>query len=301
MRVSTNQYSQMMSGSLSQNSLGINKIMQQMATGKRLLVPSDDPMASTRVMNLKREQAAISQYQGNIEQADIALKKQETYLSSATDVLHQVRDLMLWAGNGSNGPDERAAMADELEHLQDSLVSLVNSKDENGKYLFSGNEVNTQPLVKDDEGNWTYQGDTGIREVVVGDGVTIQLNVNAGDMFFSGGMDIFNQLDELVDALRDPDYVMEDSELIGRSLDVLDDTLLSVSGTVTSLGSRQNALTTMQDGHSEVELFNNDLIGQLEDLDYADAMVQYNNYLLALQATQSTYAKTASLSLFSIM
>lgn len=301
MRVSTNQYSQMMSGSLSQNSLGINKIMQQMATGKRLLVPSDDPMASTRVMNLKREQAAISQYQGNIEQADIALKKQETYLSSAVDVLHQVRDLMLWAGNGVNGPDERAAMANELEHLQDSLVSLVNSKDENGKYIFSGNEVNTQPLVKDEEGNWTYQGDTGIREVVVGDGVTVQLNVNAEEMFFSGGMDIFNQLDELVTALRDPDYDLEGSNIIGRSLDVLDETMLSVSGTVTSLGSRQNALTTMQDGHSEVELFNNDLIGQLEDLDYADAMVQYNNYLLALQATQSTYVKTASLSLFSIM
>ena len=301
MRVSTNQYSQMMSGSLSQNSLGINKIMQQMATGKRLLIPSDDPMASTRVMSLKREQAAISQYQGNIEQADVALKKQETYLSSAVDVLHQIRDLMLWAGNGSNGPDELAAMADELEHLQDSLVSLVNAKDENGKYLFSGNEVNTQPLVKDEDGNWVYQGDTGIREVVVGDGVTIQLNVNAEEMFFSGGMDIFNQLDELIGALRDPDSDLGENDLIGRSLDVLDQTLQSVSSTVTSLGSRQNALTTMQDGHNEVELFNNDLIGQLEDLDYADAMVQYNNYLLALQATQATYVKTASLSLFSIM
>ncbi|MBC7005335.1 flagellar hook-associated protein FlgL [Photobacterium sp. BZF1] len=301
MRVSTNQYSQMMSGSLSQNSLGINKIMQQMATGKRLLVPSDDPMASSRVMNLKREQAAISQYQGNIDQADMALKKQETYLSSAVDVLHQMRDLMLWAGNGANGPDELAAMANELEHLQDSLVSLVNSKDENGKYIFAGNEVNTQPLVKDEEGNWIYQGDTGIREVVVGDGVTIQLNVNAQDMFFSGGTDIFNQLDELIGALRDPDFDMSGSDIIERSLDVLDDTMQAVSGTVTSLGSRQNALTTMQDGHSEVELFNNDLIGQLEDLDYADAMVQYNNYLLALQATQSTYVKTASLSLFSIM
>ncbi|KHT62899.1 hypothetical protein RJ45_14755 [Photobacterium gaetbulicola] len=301
MRVSTNQYSQMMSGSLSQNSLGINKIMQQMATGKRLLVPSDDPMASTRAMSLKREQAAIGQYLGNIEQADVALKKQETYLSSAVDVLHQMRDLMLWAGNDANGPDERAAMANELEHLQDSLVSLVNAKDENGKYIFSGNEVNTQPLVKDDDGNWIYQGDTGVREVVVGDGVTIQLNVNAEDMFFSGGTDIFNQLDELVVALRDPDYDLATSDLIDRSVGVLDETLMSVSGTVTSLGSRQNALTTMQDGHSEVELFNNDLIGQLEDLDYADAMVQYNNYLLALQATQATYVKTASLSLFSIM
>ncbi|AJR07803.1 flagellar hook-associated protein 3 [Photobacterium gaetbulicola] len=301
MRVSTNQYSQMMSGSLSQNSLGINKIMQQMATGKRLLVPSDDPMASTRVMSLKREQASIGQYLGNIEQADVALKKQETYLSSAVDVLHQMRDLMLWAGNDTNGPDERAAMANELEHLQDSLVSLVNAKDENGKYIFSGNEVNTQPLVKDDDGNWIYQGDTGVREVVVGDGVTIQLNVNAEDMFFSGGTDIFNQLDELVVALRDPGYDLAASDIIERSVDVLDETLMSVSGTVTSLGSRQNSLTTMQDGHSEVELFNNDLIGQLEDLDYADAMVQYNNYLLALQATQATYVKTASLSLFSIM
>ncbi|MGF1702759.1 flagellar hook-associated protein FlgL [Photobacterium makurazakiensis] len=301
MRVSTNQYSQMMSGSLSQNSLGINKIMQQMATGKRVLIPSDDPMASTRAMSLKREQAALSQYMGNIEQADVALKKQETYLSSATDVLLQIRDLMLWAGNDANGPDERAALADELDHLQDSLVSLVNAKDENGKYIFAGNEINSEPLVKNEDGDWVYQGDTGIREVVVGDGVTIKLNVNAQEMFFSGDTDIFNQLDELVAALRDPDFTQEDNDIIARSVDVLDSTLQAVSGTVTSLGSRQNALATMEDGHSEIELFNNELIGQLEDLDYADAMVQYNNYLLALQATQATYAKTASLSLFSIM
>ncbi|MGF1682685.1 flagellar hook-associated protein FlgL [Photobacterium minamisatsumaniensis] len=301
MRVSTNQYSQMMSGSLSQNSLGINKIMQQMATGKRVLIPSDDPMASTRAMSLKREQAALSQYMGNIEQADVALKKQETYLTSATDVLHQIRDLMLWAGNDTNGPEERAALADELDHLQDTLVSLVNAKDENGKYIFAGNEINSEPLVKNEDGDWVYQGDTGVREVVVGDGVTIKLNVNAQDMFFSGDTDIFNQLDELVAELRDPDFTAGGSDIIDRSVDVLDSTLQSVSGTVTSLGSRQNALATMQDGHSEIELFNNDLIGQLEDLDYADAMVQYNNYLLALQATQSTYMKTASLSLFSIM
>ncbi|MGR5543155.1 flagellar hook-associated protein 3, partial [Vibrio campbellii] len=67
------------------------------------------------------------------------------------------------------------------------------------------------------------------------------------------------------------------------------------------LGVRQNTIMTMSDGHSEVELFNNHLIGQLEDLDYADAMIEFNNYLLALQATQATYMKTANMSLFSMM
>ncbi len=300
MRVSTNQYSQMMSGSLSKNSLGINKLMQQMATGKRLLAPSDDPMASTRVLSLQREQAALSQYQGNIEQADILLKKQETYMSNATDILHQVRDLMLWAGNDTNGPDERAAIASELEHLQDTLVSIVNAKDENGKYLFSGNEVNEMPLVKED-GEWVYKGDEGIREVIIGDGVTMQLNINAGEIFFGDDGDLFNQLDELVATLKDPDFDSNENDILSRSLDLLDSTLGSVTSTITSLGSRQNGLSTMGDGHSEVSLFNDSLIGELEDLDYADAMVEFNNYMLALQATQATYMQSASLNLFSMM
>lgn len=301
MRVSTNQYSQMMSSSLNNNSLGINKLMQQMATGKRVLMPSDDPMASTRVMSLGRQQASLSQYQSNIASADTLLKNQETYLSNSTDVLHQLRDLMLWAGNDTNGPAEREAMAAEMEQLQETLVSLVNAKDENGKYLFAGNDVNTKPLEQDAAGNWVYNGDMGVREVVVGDGVTMKVNVNAGDMFFSNGDDIFNQIDELVGELRDPNFNAGTSDVIDRSINVLDSTLGSISGSITDLGTRQNSLITLESGHSEVELFNNQLIGQLEDLDYADAMMEFNNYLLALQATQSTYVKTANMSLFAIM
>ncbi|WP_413112639.1 flagellar hook-associated protein FlgL [Thaumasiovibrio sp. DFM-14] len=301
MRVSTNQYSLMMSGSLNQNSLGINKLMQQMATGKRLLLPSDDPMASTRVLSLQREQAAISQYQGNIEQADILLKKQETYMSNTVDVLHQVRDLILWAGNDTNGPDELAAMASELEQLQDTIVSLINAKDENGKYMFAGNEVNTKPLERDADGNWVYNGDDGVREVVVGDGVTIKLNINAGDLLFGDDGNLLDQMDELIAALQDPDFDHATNDVIERSLGMLDRTLGSVSSAITDLGSRQNSLTTMENGHSEVSLFNDALIGELEDLDYADAMVQFNNYMLALQATQATYIKTANMSLFNMM
>ncbi|WP_047045935.1 flagellar hook-associated protein FlgL [Vibrio mexicanus] len=301
MRVSTNQYSQMMSSSLNNNSLGLNKLMQQMATGKRILLPSDDPMASTRVKTLQGQQASLSQYQSNIEQADVLLKNQEVYLSNSVDVMLQMRDLMLWAGNDANGPSERAAIADELEQLQESLVSLINAKDENGKYLFSGNEVNEAPLTKDADGNWIYNGDSGVREVVVGDGVTVKINVNAGDMFFSGDSNLFNQIDDLVDALRDPDFSAGGSNIIEESVAVLDAALGTVTSEVTNLGVRQNTLMTMGDGHSEVELFNNQLIGQLEDLDYADAMIEFNNYLLALQATQATYVKTSNMSLFSMM
>ncbi|MCK6263350.1 flagellar hook-associated protein FlgL [Vibrio sp. ZSDE26] len=301
MRVSTNQYSQMMSSSLNNNSLGLNKLMQQMATGKRILLPSDDPMASTRAMSLQRQQASLSQYQTNIEQADILLKNQETYLSSSVDVIHQMRDRILWAGNDTNGPAEREAIASEIEQLQETLVSLVNAKDENGKYIFSGNEVNTKPLDKDADGNWVYNGDSGVREVVVGDGVTMKINVNAGDIFFSGGADLFNQLDELVAELRDPDFNPATNDVLERSLNTLDSTLNSLAGAVTDMGTRQNSLTTLNSGHAEVELFNNQLIGQLEDLDYGEAMIEFNNYLLALQATQATYIKTSNMSLFTMM
>ncbi|MCG6464074.1 hypothetical protein K6U60_01985, partial [Vibrio parahaemolyticus] len=101
MRISDNQFSQMMLQSLQSNSAGLGKVLQQMSTRERLTKLSDDPMASIKLLNLERENSAIAQYQSNIANLKTTLSSQETHLDSVSESLKSMRDIVLWGANGS--------------------------------------------------------------------------------------------------------------------------------------------------------------------------------------------------------
>ena len=96
MRISDSQFSQMMLHSLQMNNSGLGEVMQQMATASRLTKLSDDPMASIKLLNLERENSAISQYKDNIANLKTTLSSQETHLDSINESLKSVRDLVIW-------------------------------------------------------------------------------------------------------------------------------------------------------------------------------------------------------------
>ena len=95
MRISDNQFSQMMLQSLQGNNAGLGHVLQQMTTGERLTKLSDDPMASIKLLNLDRENSAIAQYQNNIANVKTTLSSQETHLDSVKESLMSMRDIAL--------------------------------------------------------------------------------------------------------------------------------------------------------------------------------------------------------------
>lgn len=84
MRVNSLSFSSTMLHNLGRNSSKLNKLMTQINEQKRVINPSDDPIASTQIAQIRREQAAIGQYQRNIERLGHSLSQQETLVDSAS-------------------------------------------------------------------------------------------------------------------------------------------------------------------------------------------------------------------------
>jgi len=304
MRITNSQITSLMHNSMNTSSAELGKLMQQMATGKRILLPSDDPIASVRVLRVQREEASLEQFRKNIANVSGSLSTQEANLKSTSDAMLNVRDLLLWAANGSNTSEDLAAMAGELSIIEDTIVSFANVRDEEGRYLFSGTLSDT-PALSFDAATQTYSltGNDKHRQAAVANGVLVDENVTAASVF-GAGVGMLNELRALINTLQDPALDATDPAVrqqITDTLGALDDAHGRVLGSVTELGGRQNALSLLNDSIEDVSLVNQKIEGELSQLDYAGATIALNNYQLALGATQKTYLKINEMSLFSLL
>ncbi|MGY8819523.1 MAG: flagellar hook-associated protein FlgL [Pseudomonadales bacterium] len=304
MRISNAQITAMMHGSMNTSSEKLGKLMQQMATGERMLMPSDDPISAVRVLRIQREEATLTQYRTNIANVSGNLSKQEANLKATSDTMLNVRDLLLWAANGSNTSEDLAAIANEMGNLERTILSFANVRDEEGRYLFSGT-LSDRPAITFDAATQSYQltGNDQYRQAAVANGVLVEENVTAAQVF-GGGVGMLNDLNALVKMLADPALDANDPAVqatISATLNSLDKTHGDLLGAVSELGGRQNTLTLLSSSNEDVSLVNQKIDGELSQLDYASASIDLNNYQLSLQATQKTYLKINGLSLFGML
>lgn len=297
MRIASNQYHATMNSALQTANAGLSQVMQQMASGKRVMKPSDDTIATVRLARLTREEAALSQYRDNIGALKTRLQTNEVTLDSMEQDLMMTRDLLVWAADGGNTADDVAAMAGSLEALRDSLFYSANSRNAEGKYLFSGT-ASDMPTVIDLGVGATprYQAGLGsndkTQDVAVGDGVSIAANISLGGFDIAGFLE---KLDQTALAFKNGSY----TDSTGRDQLLETDRMIkAVSSQIGVLGGRQNVIQTLDDSHATVSLANQQAAIDLGQLDYAEASVRLNSYTLAVQATQKAYAKVSALSLF---
>lgn len=166
MRISTGQiYQQSVSNILNKQS-DLARLQAQIATGKRILSPSDDPAASAQVLDIENATSQTDQYQRNADMATSRLQLEETMVSSASDLIVRARELVLQGRSGQYSDRERGYTAVEVRQLLDQMVSLANTRDGNGEYLFAGFQGKTQPFaLNSGTGNVDYGGDQGSRVV----------------------------------------------------------------------------------------------------------------------------------------
>jgi len=182
-RISTNQIygngiNQMMS--LTQQ---VNDTQLKISTGKRILTPADDPVASTRVLQLDQEIALTEQYEDNTIYVNARLMQEEGILSSVEDGIARIRELTISAGNGAYTADDRRAIALEVEQRVQELFTNMNKKDAAGEYLFSGFNGQTQPFVENPGGGYTYQGDEGQRFLQIATTTTVATSDSGKALF----------------------------------------------------------------------------------------------------------------------
>lgn len=161
----------------------LNQTQQQVSSGKKVLNPSDDPVAAARILKLNQEVSQIDQFQRANDLAQNRLEQEESSLSQMTDALQRVRELTVQAGNGTLSSDDRASIAAELRERLEQMASTANTRDASGEYIFSGFKGNTQAFSQSPSGNWIYQGDEGQRQLEIDAGVKVAINDTGKDLF----------------------------------------------------------------------------------------------------------------------
>lgn len=182
MRVSTNTIYETGTNLMLQNQSTLVKTQQQLSTGKRILTPSDDPIAAAQALNIAQAASLNKQFSVNRASASSSLGLEEDVLKELTSILQSVHSSTVHAGNSSLNDADKKMLATELRGKFDSLVGLANTTDENGQFLFSGYQANTKPFVKTGL-NVQYAGDQGQRMNQVGPARQLAVNDSGTDVF----------------------------------------------------------------------------------------------------------------------
>ena len=183
MRISTMQQFNSGVRSILSNQESTTKTQQQISTGRRVLTPADDPIASTRILQLQQDISLRNQYEENITAARNRQNLEESILANVTENITRIRELTVRAGDGSLTSDDRTYIAFEMEERLDALVDAMNTKDASNTYIFAGFKGETLPFQERPGGGYTYEGDDGERNLEISNSTKVQTNDSGKNLF----------------------------------------------------------------------------------------------------------------------
>lgn len=179
-------------GTMNRQTAGLLHLQQQVANGRRILTPSDDPVNAARALVVEQSRSATAQFSTTIENANSVLGLEEVQLTSVNDIFARIKELTVQAGNAALSKGDRESIAFELRARFDELLGIANAADGQGLYLFSGYMGATQPFGGTVEylnaapGNeMAYFGDDGERRLQVASTRYIEISDSGRDVFMN--------------------------------------------------------------------------------------------------------------------
>ncbi|MCK9284398.1 MAG: flagellar hook-associated protein FlgL [Rhodocyclaceae bacterium] len=183
MRISTTMIFDKGVSSIQNRTSSLLRTQQQISSGRRILTPSDDPVAAAQSLQVGQAQAVNKQFQTAQGNAKDPLGIMDGQLSSVTDLLARVRELAVQGGNGALAGSDRKSIAAELRARYEELVSLANSTDGAGQYLFSGFQGSNKPFAGSVEAGVAYGGDDGQRTLGISGSRQVPISESGNDVF----------------------------------------------------------------------------------------------------------------------
>lgn len=280
--------SQMMVGqSMRRLSSRLNQFEQaqsRLATGKRMLVPSDDPSGANRAYTLRTAHAAREQEARNAADAEGWLNVADSQLQAVVERLHRARALTVTAVNPGS-PAEREAIATELAAIKQELVGIANSS-HRGRQLFAGHHDGPAVAAT---GAAAYLGDGGKITRKVGDQDHVQVNVTAKEVFWYGADpadNAFDLLERLQGLVRSAD-----SSRLSTELDVVDAALAKIGDQQAQLGAASNHLESAQRRGMDAQYAIRGELSKVEDVEFEEAIMELQTQDVAYQATLQALAR----------
>ncbi|KVN00982.1 flagellar hook-associated protein FlgL [Burkholderia stagnalis] len=185
MRISSAQFFQLNVATMNDQQAQLAQLYQKLSSGVSLTTPGDDPLGAAQAVQLSMTSATLSQYTTNQNAALASLQAEDQALSSVNTVLTNVQTLVVRAGDGSLSDSNRTALATQLQGYRDQLMTLANSDDGAGNYLFAGFKNGSKPFANNASGGVSYVGDTGTRNVQIADSRSLSQGDNGVAVFQS--------------------------------------------------------------------------------------------------------------------
>jgi flagellar hook-associated protein 3 FlgL len=266
-----------------------DKLYEQTSTGKKLLAPSDDSVGYQRLQVINRANADGKQDATNVKIAQSVLQQAGTSLTQMTEQLQRASELVVQAKTGTSSTSAKEAIATELAGILESIVSLANTKDARGMPLFGGRDGDAAVTIN--AGALRF-ADGKAPAIPIGDDQSVEATVNAKDFLATEKDDIGSALTAIVAALRSGEAIPD-----GTS-----DTVTAVSDQVTatqaSLGARE-ARVDLQAAQIKSAADDREIARSgIEDAEVTETVIELQKTMTILQATQASFSKLSSLSLF---
>lgn len=317
MRLSTAQiYDQQMRG-ISTSQASWLKVGEQLSSGKRVVNPSDDPVAAAQAVVLGQAQAQTSQYSTARGFATNNISQEETNLQQVTSVIQQAQTVVVAAANGTLSDDDRASYAQQLTGIRDQLLNLANTTDGNGRYMFAGYQTDKAPFTQDANGDVTYVGGNTPISQKVDSNRTMVTNHTGNQVFTSltsnptaepdgsaSESNIFTTLNTAIKALNTPlesaDQATSDaaSAALDKTNRGLKNSLNNVLSVRSVLGTQLTELDNLDSKGDDTKVNQATQMSNLVDVDYTSAISSYTMQQTALQASYKVFTDMSSMSLF---
>jgi flagellar hook-associated protein 3 FlgL len=296
------------------NRYRLTQLQDQVGSGRRITSLADAPSDAARVLGLRRDAARLQQFERGIDSARARLEPSESQLAGLTDLLTRLRELAVAAGNAAYA-DERDKIQVEVEQRFDELFQVANTRFGDG-YLFSGYRTDlpaytrgggfTDGVVDAVNPTATYNGDTNVLEIQIGEASRIEASV-PGSAIFNGDLDgngatdagrvnLFDVVREFRNRLLDP-TTGNPADMTG-DLDLAIRQVLEVRGRI---GATLNRLDTTEQQITDLGLALETERMSLEDIDVAEAATRLARYETTYQASLAVSARVMQPSLLDFL
>ncbi|MBZ5750825.1 flagellar hook-associated protein FlgL [Metabacillus rhizolycopersici] len=242
---------------LSQSYSNMGKYQDQLATGKKINRPSDDPVVAIKGMYYRSNLTEVEQYKRNLNEAYQWMESSEAGIDHATQVMQRVRELVVQGQTGTNSPSDLKAIAVEIGQLKEDIANVANTQVA-GRYIFNGTKTDSAPVTITD-GTISVDMNTDAFNVEVSNGVNLKVNINATNVF---GSELFDTLQLLEDALNSGTLESGDD-----FLSKLDDHFDVMSAERSEIGARYNRLEMIDARIQDQEIIASRILSENEDAD----------------------------------
>jgi flagellar hook-associated protein 3 FlgL len=296
MRVNPNMQADMLSYlQVSQNQE--QTAIEQLATGLRVNLPSDDPAAAAANLVNNASISAGDQYVQNIDSVQQTMTSADSTLSSVVTELTQAISLGVEGSNGTLSASDSQAIAQQVSGIQSQIFALANTSFQ-GVYLFGGTATSAAPFVKDPTSptGVQYNGNEQANQIQIGEGQQVATSVSGDQLFGSGATGVFGSLQTLITALQSGSTsdVGTATVQLRTAFDQVNTSRVFYGNALSGLTEQENYL-----GQEKVNLQTNE--NNLVGADPTTAASVMSQASVAQQATLEAIAKAQSLSLLNYL